>query len=478
MVAPLGCTPMRTRFTAAVPFCTSALTVGPGPHTARDTPGRTGGPKLDHLTPLSVGGQRASPLATASRTAPADFGTIAQGAAAAIAADPGLTPRSLYIHTPFCEHKCHYCDFYSLVDTRDRQAAFTNRLALELTAIAPLAAGPLRTIFVGGGTPSLLRVELWRGLLGVLRDRFDLSDILAGREGSEFTVECNPESLTAELMGVLVEGGVNRVSVGAQSFEPRHLRTLQRLHRPERVAEALEVARRAGVSRRSLDLIYAIPGQTLDEWARDVRTALEIGTTHLSAYNLTYEPNTAMTARLHAGEFDPVDEDLEVEMFTTAARLTGAAGLDRYEVSNYAAPGHACRHNLAYWRQEPWLAAGPSASGHLAGHRWKNAPRLDTYLERGRDGFAPIVDHEPPDPRRALAEVLMTGLRLAEGVDAGTALSRAGAIGREGALRAAADLEIGAGLMRLDPAGRWVLDDSGIVFADGIAARLMHSLGG
>lgn len=325
-------------------------------------------------------------------------------------------PASLYVHIPFCSHKCHYCDFYSIVDTQDRQAKFTKRLVEELEALAPFAARPLCTVFFGGGTPSLLRLECWSQVLETLDSHFDLSFIKSGQ--GEFTVECNPESVTKDLMTMLAAGGTNRVSMGSQSFHPAHLKTLERLHDPAHVQRAMEQAREAGISRISTDLIYAVPGQTLDHWREDLSIALQLGTDHLSCYNLTYEPNTAMTARLARGEFTPTDEDLEVDMFLETTRILEENGLLRYEVSNYARPGQQCQHNLAYWRQENWLAAGPSASAHVSGHRWKNLPRLDDYLTRSAGGLSMATDHEVPEARRNLCERLMTGLRLAEGIDA------------------------------------------------------------
>jgi oxygen-independent coproporphyrinogen-3 oxidase len=232
-------------------------------------------------TPISVLGQR--PTQTA------------RDLFAAIDAPPA---RSLYIHVPFCFHKCHYCDFYSIVDRQDRQPAFTDRLVHELEAIAR-AADPLATIFIGGGTPTLLRLDLLTRVLAAVRTHFDLSPTI------EWTVEANPETLTDEVATVLAEGGVNRVSVGAQSFDPRHLKTLERWHDPESVPRALEAARAAGITRRSLDLIFAIPGQTRADFARDLDTAFALGTTHLSAYNLTYVPAPAMTARRHMGLLEP-----------------------------------------------------------------------------------------------------------------------------------------------------------------------------
>lgn len=392
-------------------------------------------------------------------------------------ANPSSSPvRSLYIHVPFCFHKCHYCDFYSIVDTRDRQPAFVDRLERELRAIAPWAAGaPLLTIFVGGGTPSLLAPDLWSRLLTTLASAFDLSLILRG-EG-EFTVECNPETVTPDLMHVLRAGGVNRVSMGAQSFDKTHLKTLERWHDPESVPRAIQTARDAGIPRQSLDLIYAVPGQTLADLDRDLDAALALRTEHLSAYSLTYEPGTAMTARLARGDFTRADEDLEADMFEHVGARLESAGLERYEVSNFARPGAPCRHNLAYWRQEDWLAAGPSASGHVAGHRWKNVPRLDEYLDGDDAGFAPIIDHEPPDPRRGLAERLMTGIRLAEGLDLSHVESQAGTL--DPALPTTLDRIIArhesTGLVARSD-GRLRLTSRGLLLADLVARDLVAAV--
>jgi oxygen-independent coproporphyrinogen-3 oxidase len=414
-------------------------------------------------------------------TAAPGAGTRPEHPLAGLAPDPSRPVRSLYIHVPFCFHKCHYCDFYSIVDTQDRQAPFVDRLIAELRLLAPHAAGaPLRTVFVGGGTPSLLRVDLWERLLAELATHFDLSLLRTPTrdraEPAEFTVECNPETVTPALMGVLAAGGVTRVSVGAQSFNPRHLKTLERWHDPENVARALELAAAAGIARRSLDLIYAVPGQTLAEWDADLDRALALGTGHLSCYTLTYEPSTAMTARLEAGHFTPADEDTEASMFEHTLTRLRAAGLDRYEVSNFARPGEESLHNLAYWRQEPWLAAGPSASGHVAGWRWKNVPRLGDYL--ASEGLSPVADVEQPDAARAVRERLMTGLRLREGVDAAAMLADAAAAGAPGSaerLRACAARARARGWLD-GSLGRWRLTDAGFLLADAIAGEFMRAV--
>ncbi|MBK9189903.1 MAG: radical SAM family heme chaperone HemW [Phycisphaerales bacterium] len=380
--------------------------------------------------------------------------------------------RSLYMHIPFCAHKCHYCDFYSLVDPRDRQGAFVERLGRELHALAPLGWGaPLATIFVGGGTPSLLPPSLWDRLLGMLHEAFDLSAL------EEFSVECNPESVSPEFFSTLGRGGVTRVSMGAQSFNPSHLKTLERRHSPGNAGRALAMARDAGIARQSIDLIFGIPGQTLDDWKHDLDDALALGTEHLSCYNLTYEPGTAMTARLKRGEFTPADEDVEVEMFRVTLEAARGAGLERYEVSNFAKPGAQCRHNLVYWRGGNWLAAGPSASGHINGHRWKNTPRLDDYLSIDRDGFAPVSEHETPDPGRAITERLMTGLRLNEGLDRAWVLTQAATLhaGAASRLAGAIERQTALGFLEADPA-RLRLTDAGFLVGDSVILELAGAL--
>lgn len=379
---------------------------------------------------------------------------------------------SLYIHMPFCTHKCHYCDFYSIVDSQDRQAAFADRLVRELAAIAPFA-GPLETIFVGGGTPSLLRPELWQRVLFVLIERFDLSKIIDG--DGEFSVECNPETVDAPLMSVLAEGGVNRISMGAQSFNRAHLETLERRHDPEKLPIACEHIRSSGIQRLSIDLISAVPGQTIADWDSDLRSALALGTEHLSAYTLTYEPGTAMTARLGRGEFVKTSDDLEADMYEHTTEHLRSVGFERYEVSNYARVGAECRHNMAYWRQDDWLSVGPSASAHVAGWRWKNTPRLDDYLARDDDGFAPICELEEPDARRSLMDRLMTGVRLREGVEMQRSIADAEVLGRARELTDAARVAEDTGWL-CESGGRWRLTEPGFLFADRVAADLIAAL--
>lgn len=324
--------------------------------------------------------------------------------------------RSAYLHVPFCFHKCHYCDFYSFVDSRDQQPAFVARLIDELAFAAgrlvgnpPLTRG-FDTIFIGGGTPTLLRPDLWTDLLAAIH-RW-----LPPQPDCEFTVEANPETVTDQLAAQLVAGGVNRFSVGAQSFHPQHLKTLERWHEPASVARAMDHFRAAGVRNLNLDLIFAIPGQSLSDWMQDLDAALAHGPTHLSCYSLMYEPNTALTKRMQAGDVQPADNDLEAAMYEATIDRLADAGFTHYEISNWALPGHECQHNLRYWTNADWWAFGPSASGHVQGVRWKNVPRLGDYL--AISSAPPITDVEELDVDGRIGEQLMLGLRLLQGIHA------------------------------------------------------------
>ncbi|MEM9416149.1 MAG: coproporphyrinogen-III oxidase family protein, partial [Planctomycetota bacterium] len=263
----------------------------------------------------------------------------------------------MYFHLPFCFHKCHYCDFYSVVDPpnttqpgeNDRQPALTQALIAEIQRRASQAEFRPRTIFVGGGTPTYLRPELWAQLLHTLRQVGWLPDsgptgVSPADRGAgtlpvdapEFTVEANPETVTAELMQQLAAGGVNRVSIGAQSFDNASLKQLERWHDPESVPRAVQYCRDAGIHNLSLDLIFAIPGQTLAMLERDLDALLALEPTHLSTYGLTYEPNTPLTAKLRVGQISRIDEDLERDMFELVLNKLEAAGFEHYEVSNWA----------------------------------------------------------------------------------------------------------------------------------------------
>ncbi len=335
----------------------------------------------------------------------------------------GAAIDGLYLHTPFCFHKCHYCDFYSLVDTpvsshaapisdtpthNDRQAKFTDRLIQELELRCGQAPLRPRTVFVGGGTPTLLRPTLWSRLLGAMQRLGCL------QQTHEFTVEANPETVTPQLMDRLAAGGVNRVSLGAQSFQPALLEALERWHEPGNVAQSVRLARAAGIHNINLDLIFAIPGQTMPLLEADLDAALALEPDHLSVYNLTYEPNTPLTARRAQGAIVPVAQDVERAMYQRIMDRLAQAGYEHYEISNWARPGRRCAHNILYWENQNWLGLGPGAASHINGYRWKNQPHLSRYTAQSPE--PPTTDHELLPPQAGVGEQLMMRLRLREGV--------------------------------------------------------------
>jgi len=375
---------------------------------------------------------------------------------------PGpVAVRGLYAHVPFCFHKCHYCDFYSLVDREDRQPAFVARFEADAAAFGARLAGPLATVFVGGGTPTLLAPPLLARTLAAIA-------ALGLEPECEWTVEANPETVTPEVAAILVAAGVNRVSLGAQSFDPRHLATLERHHDPASVGRAVGFLRAAGLGNLNLDLIFGIPGQSVAEALDDVERALSLDPDHLSCYGLTYEPATALHARRERGLVTPVDDEIEAEMYEGISARLDAAGFVPYEISNWSRPGRACRHNLVYWRNEPWWAIGPSGSGFVAGHRFKIVPRLGDWLAAPA-GATPIVDHEPPDRGRFLSESLLLGLRLVEGIPDALVAESIGARADRGAVFARA---IDAGLL-LREDGRVRFTAAGRLVADSVLSELV-----
>ncbi|MBO6513947.1 MAG: radical SAM family heme chaperone HemW, partial [Phycisphaerales bacterium] len=292
---------------------------------------------------------------------------------------------------------------------------------------------------------------------------------------TEWTIESNPETLTDEICEVLASSAVNRISTGAQSFNTTHLKTLERHHDPESVVQSIHKAHQAGFERISLDLIYGIPNQTLEQWAEDLNQAFQLPIDHISAYALTYEPNTAMTKRLMKGEFQPTPDVLEVEMYNHTLDQIRTHGLARYEVSNHSKPGSECKHNLAYWEGQNWLAIGPSASGHLDGMRWKNTPRLDEYLSTSDQGFAPICELEDPDPTHRLMDWMMMGIRVSRGLAMDRLMSDSVQLGSEQRILQTITCctDLGWTILQDD---HLRLTDSGFHYADRVARELIGSL--
>lgn len=387
--------------------------------------------------------------------------------------DPAALPFArtdgLYVHIPFCFHKCHYCDFYSITrQTPERMNYFVDLLLREadqwVEARRPESLRP-GTIFFGGGTPSLLPIDAMGRLLVGLGDRFDLSQV------DEWTVEVNPATADEAYCRILRAHGVNRLSFGAQSFDRSELATLERHHDPVDVPRSVQLARRAGFERLNVDLIYAIPGQDIDSWSRSLEEAIALETGHLSCYGLTYEPNTPMAVKKRLGVLQAADEAVELGMLHHTRRRLSQAGLAPYEISNYAEPGEECRHNVMYWTGGNYLGLGPSAASHVEGWRWRNRPHLGEWEAAVEAGVLPAIDVEHLSPERRAGELAMLMLRLSAGIDYSIFSARTGRDPRD-LFRAQIDQLQAVGLLH---AGEHALrlTESGIDVADAIAAEFL-----
>ena len=319
---------------------------------------------------------------------------------------------SLYIHVPFCKRKCAYCDFYSLAGMEEQIQAYKDALCLELAAQSDAYGHPhVRTIFFGGGTPTLLSGTDLGEIMTLIRNQYDVLP------ECEITMEGNPGTLTAQNLAGYLAAGVNRLSIGVQSFSDDLLQAIGRIHTAAQAVEAVELARQAGFCNLNLDLMYGLPGQTPESLRESVKTAIRLNPEHLSCYSLIVEPGTPLAARLDAGEGAGLpDEDSAAEMEEDLKRRLRDAGYGRYEVSNYAKPGFECRHNIVYWECEPYLGFGPSAHSDCGGQRFYNPDDLTTYLDSAMRGQAYMMEGTGSLAERRY-ERMMMGLRMTRGVD-------------------------------------------------------------
>jgi oxygen-independent coproporphyrinogen-3 oxidase len=312
-----------------------------------------------------------------------------------------LAPRAAYIHVPFCAHHCGYCDFAVVTGRDDLIEAYLQALEKEL--------GPdqdeIDTLFIGGGTPSYLSMPQLRQLLEILKKRFQLNP------DHEFSLEANPDSLTLEKMLLLGEYGVNRISLGAQSFHTRTLAALERQHIAEEVPRVVAMAR-PHVHSLSLDLIFGAPGQSLFQWQID----LELPIDHLSTYGLTYEKGTRLWKQVREGSVLPTPEEDERRMYELAMETMYEAGWEQYEISSFATVGHRCRHNQVYWINLPFLGYGLGAARHLNFIREVNTRSLDTYIKRCLAGESPTQQREAHTPQTYALETATLNLRRKEGI--------------------------------------------------------------
>jgi oxygen-independent coproporphyrinogen-3 oxidase len=321
---------------------------------------------------------------------------------------PPAVPRSAYIHVPFCAHRCGYCDFAIVTGRGDLVEPYLTALAVELSWLD--APRPVETLYFGGGTPNHLAIDQ----LGRLCDL-----VLAWHPllpGHEWTVEANPETISATQLKLLQQRGVTRVSLGVQSFNDEKLTALDRRHDRRTAMRSLELVRDVGLD-LSIDLIFAAPGETLDRWCCDLTDVLALAPEHVSTYGLTFERGTPFAIERDRGRLAELDEELQRDLYAEAIDQFAAAGYEHYEVSNFARPGCRSRHNEGYWAGKEYYAAGPGAARYIAGARETNHRSTTTWLKRVQAGDSPVAEREELSPERRARELLMLGLRRMEGLD-------------------------------------------------------------
>jgi oxygen-independent coproporphyrinogen-3 oxidase len=323
---------------------------------------------------------------------------------------PWQWPRAAYIHVPFCAHHCGYCDFAIAVRQEHQIELYLDGLAAELATLQ--TPQPVRTIHIGGGTPTHLSAAQLAHLLASILHWLPLD---ASPE-HEFAIEANPDSLDAAKVNILADHGITRVSLGAQSFHPHLLRVLERRHRPTEVARAVEIVRRR-ISQVSLDLIFGVPGQTVAEWQEDLTRALALEPDHISTYGLTYEKGTPLWKQRQRGDLRPLDEEVELALYKTAIDTLEAAGFEHYEISNFGQPGRRSRHNQVYWANDAYFGFGMGAARYVLGKRGLNTRDLNTYIRRTLSGQPAIFQSEELEPFERAKETMAVQLRRSEGID-------------------------------------------------------------
>ncbi len=383
----------------------------------------------------------------------------------------------IYLHVPFCRVRCPYCDFNTYAGIDDRIPAYVDALAVDLRRQLRAWPGPYptRTVYFGGGTPSLLPPAAVQRLLDIVRAESAAEDL-------EVTLEANPGTVDQRRIEGFLEAGVNRLTLGAQTFDPALLARLGRLHTVEETRDAVVAARAAGVQNLNLDLMFALPDQRLDQWRSDLDEAMAHAPEHLSLYNLTIEARTPFAREQARGRLTQPDEEVQRAMHELAWEATASAGMQRYEVSNFALPGRACRHNRIYWQGRPWLAIGAGAHGHRPPHageegfgrRWWVVRGVGEYIARVRAERSTEEDHEVLDRQAAATEALMLGLRVAGGLELAPFLQRFGVdpvVAMGAPLRSA----LGAGLLTLQD-DRLQATEAGEIILDFVIQQLSAGL--
>jgi oxygen-independent coproporphyrinogen-3 oxidase len=392
-------------------------------------------------------------------------------------------PLSLYIHIPFCALKCSYCDFNSYASLEELVEPYVDALIAEVDGWSGFARErPVPTAFFGGGTPSLLPIDQVERIVSAVRGRF------AVEPGAEVTLEANPGTVDLAYLRRLLALGVNRLSLGVQSFHDDELATLDRIHSVAEAEEAYRWAREAGFQRINLDLIYGLPEQPMERWQASLERAIELGPNHLSLYALTVEEGTKLAYDIDHGRAPEPDGDAQAAMYEWSQERMAEAGYGQYEISNWARPGQECRHNLVYWRNGDWLGLGAGAHSHLGGTRFANVYSPKRYVDLVRETTAADLPEvtdtasvlklmrqassvEEPSPELARADTLIMGLRLNEGVSLAEFRRRFGEAAEEDYGPRFAELtELGL-LERAD--GRLRLTERGRLLANEVFTRLL-----
>jgi len=316
----------------------------------------------------------------------------------------------LYFHFPFCKKKCDYCDFYSICEL-DKISSFSDAILIESDQHSELISqSNIKTIYFGGGSPNLLSTNKLYRIISKLGEYNSLNKI------EEFTIEINPGEISKEVLLQFRDCGVNRISIGSQSFSDKDLQFLGRIHDSSQIFKTIEMVNNAGIDNISLDLIYGIPHQDLNGWKDNLEKAVSTNVNHFSFYNLIYEEGTKLTKKRNQFLFETVNEDIEFEMFKLAHDQLRQNNYQHYEISNWSKPGKQSIHNSAYWSGDNYLGIGPSAHSFINGKRWRNCRSVDTYNTKLNQGLTVIENIEILDDQKIIAETLMLGLRTSTGL--------------------------------------------------------------
>lgn len=371
-------------------------------------------------------------------------------------------PRAAYIHVPFCRHRCGYCNFSVVADRDDLIERYLHAIDLELWR---LDCPVIDTLFVGGGTPTHFDTEQLHRFLQIVRERFQLS------ESCEWSMEANPEDITREKVAMLHEHGVNRISLGVQSFNVDKLRVLERGHSPENAVNAVHTVADL-IGNVSIDLIFAAPGETLSDWQRDLEVAAGLPLKHISTYALTFEKGTSFWSRRARGDLSSASENCEIVMYQAARQALRSAGFQHYEISSFACEGFKCQHNLTYWEGRSWYAVGPGAARFVDGRREVNHRSTTTYLQRMELAESPLAERESITREQYARERAAFGVRMIDGIDLAVLESETG-IPLRVICREAIDRSLNDGLLLKPEPSRIKLSERGILFADTVASRLL-----